>query len=708
VTEIKPISVTRPKWSVRTLLLNRLTHWLRLRDPRRDLSSILEAASPDASMQDQILFLSQLVHWLRGGKIKEDQTNQRMVRLRFLFQVLDRQPLWKENVGKILAHILRESEAPSLFAQTTLTEQGGIVAEIFRRGIDRILPPAPAAGELAYAVEMIFTDDDDLLWLEAMSDDDWIRIGQLIASAPNKRHGVASETGESQASLALTSDLRDSVVKLSVQAAALGFASDVRSRFRAANSERTPSSAFLDLNLAAVRYREGQAADNELKGAVRSCRNEVEGVYKQIATSGISVSLVYRLETLTGLLKRIDLLIGFIDTPANESSHALTTKELLLEIVRTRLERRSISGLFGLNFDLFARKLIEHAGESGEHYITKTAREYWEMFKAAGGGGLITVLTTIAKFAVANLHLPLFFEGLGYGLNYSISFLAMQGFGFVLATKQPSMTAAALAGRLSESLDKSRISEFVSLIAQITRSQFVSILGNVGLVIPGAFIFDFVFTKMSGHHVISATYGMHTLETFHPWKSLTVLYAAETGVLLWLSSFGAGWLQNWVIYRKIPEALATHRTLHAFLGEQRSRELGETIRHHAAGWGGNISIGLMMGFFPVLGKIFGLPFDVRHVTLSAGQMTFAFCTLDPEQITTNLVVETLLGLTVIGFMNFAVSTACALFVAVRARRVRMTWFIRIVREVRRSFFRRPLPFFFPPFSEPKEPTPPSV
>ncbi len=689
---------TKSRRGLRDLLWRKISFWLRLRDPRRDLSSVLESADPTASMQDHILWLAQIVHWLRGAAIKEgiNTTATRMVRLRFLFQVLDRQPAWKENVGAILARVLRDSEAPSLFAQTPLTEQGGLVAEMFRRALDRMLPPPPAPGELSYAVEMIFTDDDDLKWLEAMTDEDWIHISQLVATG---QHSLTSGDDSSLVStMSLMQDLRDSVVQLSVQAAALGFASDVRARFRDAHIKRTPSSAFLNLNLAAVRYREGQTADNEMRGAVRLCQSEVEGAYRRIATSGISIALVYRLETLTGLLKRIELLTGFADSAETEKSHALTARELLIEIVRTRLDRRSISSLFGLNFDLFSRKLIEHAGETGEHYITKTPREYWEMFRAAGGGGLITVITTMAKFAITNLHLPLFFEGLFYGLNYSISFLSMQGFGFILATKQPSMTAAALAGRLSESLDRSRISEFVTVVAQITRSQFAAILGNVGLVIPGALLTDFLFVKISGHHVISAAYGMHTLESFHPWKTLTILYAAETGVLLWLSSFGAGWLQNWVIYRRLPDALATHRVLHAFLGEKRSRELGESIRHHAAGWGGNISIGLMLGFFPVLGKIFGLPFDVRHVTLTAGQMTFAFCSLDSAQVTTGLIVESAIGLAVIGLMNFSVSTACALFVAVRARQVRTTWFIRIVREVRRSFFRHPLRFFFPPKS----------
>ncbi len=690
---------SKKKRSLRGHIWRRISYSFQLRDPRRDLSSILENADPGESLQDRILWVAQLVEWLRGRAIKNQEADQtasnRIVRLRFLFQLLDRHPAWKLNVGTILSSILRDSEAPSLFAQTTLTEQSGFVAEFFRRFVDKFIPPAPAPGQLGYAVEVVFTNNDDLLWLEAMTDDDWIRLSEVLSASPVT--SIANSAG-----LALMRDLRESVVKLSVQTAALGFAADVRARLHDAHLDKQATSPFLRLNRAAIHYQEGaQGSATELRGLIRTCEDEVGAVYKRIATSGISISLVYRLEAMTGLLRRLDLLLGFATSDPNEIAHWSTARPLVLEIVRTHLHRHSISSLFGLNFDLFARKLIEHAGESGEHYITSTAREYWAMFRSAAGGGLLTVITTLAKFAIANLHFPMFFEGLAYGLNYSISFLAMQAFGFVLATKQSSMTAAALAGHLSDKPDRSRIGEFVTIIAQITRSQFIAILGNVGLVIPGAFLVDWLFHLSTGQHIISAKYAMHTLESFHPWHTLTILYAAETGVILWLSSLGAGWLQNWVIYRKIPEALATHQTLHALLGEKRSRELGETIRHSASGWGGNISIGLMLGFFPLIGQIFGLPLDIRHITLSSGQITFALCSLDPSTITTSLVLESLLGLTMIGVMNFTVSTACALFVAVRARGVHRIWFRTILRDVRRAFFKNPVPFFLPPLKAPQ-------
>ncbi|RYZ70393.1 MAG: gliding motility protein, partial [Proteobacteria bacterium] len=207
---------------------------------------------------------------------------------------------------------------------------------------------------------------------------------------------------------------------------------------------------------------------------------------------------------------------------------------------------------------------------------------------------------------------------------------------------------------------------------------------------------DWVFEHLVGHHVLSPAYALHMLETFHPWHSLTVFYAALTGVLLWLSSFGAGWLQNWVIFRRIPEAIATDRTLQNLMGEKRAFDLGESIRHNAAGWGGNIAIGFLLAFVPIIGKIFGVLLDVRHVTLTSGAMTFAFRAINPESITPYMISMMALSLLLIGTMNFGVSLVCALYIAIRARRVSRSRFRALTAAVRRSFFRNPLPFFFPP------------
>jgi site-specific recombinase len=142
-----------------------LTRLLRLRDPRRDLSSILQAADPTAPLAERIAWLTHLMQWVRKKSLVEESAAQRMVRVRFLLQLLDRQPEWKSKAGAVLVSVLRDSEAPLLFAQTELSEHHALFSEFFRRVGDRVIPSPPRVGELSYALDTIFHDAGDLVWL---------------------------------------------------------------------------------------------------------------------------------------------------------------------------------------------------------------------------------------------------------------------------------------------------------------------------------------------------------------------------------------------------------------------------------------------------------------------------------------------------------------------------------------------------------------
>jgi site-specific recombinase len=112
---------------------------------------------------------------------------------------------------------------------------------------------------------------------------------------------------------------------------------------------------------------------------------------------------------------------------------------------------------------------------------------------------------------------------------------------------------------------------------------------------------------------------MHSL---HPLKSGLIWYAALTGVILWSSSLVGGWIENFAVYRRLPQAIAEHRTwqgdrapVHALVQRR--------LRPYVSGWSSSLALGLMLGDDPVLGKFFGLPLDVRHVTLSSGRLALA-------------------------------------------------------------------------------------
>jgi site-specific recombinase len=52
-----------------------------------------------------------------------------------------------------------------------------------------------------------------------------------------------------------------------------------------------------------------------------------------------------------------------------------------------------------------ARKIIERAGHTGEHYITSSRGEYFKMLLSAGGGGVLTAGTAALKFLIGWAHL---------------------------------------------------------------------------------------------------------------------------------------------------------------------------------------------------------------------------------------------------------------------------------------------------------------
>jgi site-specific recombinase len=160
-----------------------------------------------------------------------------------------------------------------------------------------------------------------------------------------------------------------------------------------------------------------------------------------------------------------------------------------------------------------------------------------------------------------------------------------------------------------------------------------------------------------------------------------------------MSSIVAGWLETWAVYRRLPEAIAGHR-LGRFVGRRTMEFFSRVFTRNIAGVGGNSSLGLFLGMTPVMGKFFGLPLDVRHVTLSTGALTLSICSLGGEAFANPDAFPAIFGIAIIGTLNFGVSFVLALAVALRARGVEGDR-LRLLLSVIATFFRSPLQFFFP-------------
>lgn len=653
---------------------------------RQDLASLLASAESAETLGEKVHWVEDFVAWIRLSAAPEVNARGKgpgtiqAVRVRYFLQALERNPTGRAAVSKLLTSLLLGTDAIRLFSETGLPSDDGFVSEAVERGLRHVLPTPRDDRDLGALFSRIFTVPSDADWLRGLDAATVISFFTLVF--PDEETRLAIRTH-------FLTAMRESLILLSSQVEALGLSSEirVRSEVRAASL-----SAFYRLREAVSDTLEGRREPSPeifwpLFGL---CAEEISSAFRHLEEHGVSVAIVYRLEKMERNLGRMASFVAILFSRA-EGALPAAWLGLLAELVRAKIARDSMRSLVQSNLHMLARKIVERTGASGEHYITSSPREYFTMLLSAAGGGVLTAGTALLKVFIAFTHPALFFEGLFSWFNYSGSFLLMQAFHFTLATKQPSMTASALAAKLKEAGD---LSEFAELVARLTRSQFAAALGNIGAAVPTAFAIDWLFFRSTGTHMFSAEYAHHTVESLHPWRSPTVAYAALTGIVLWVASIGAGWMENFFVYRRLPETMSQSPWLKTVLGPARAARFAGWVTSSMAGIGGSVTLGFLLAFIPISGRFFGLPLDVRHVTLSTAALTFSFCAL-PET-TPHQIALGAISIALIGMLNFGVSFVAALFTALKARDVRRERLGRVRRALWVRMRRAPASFLLPP------------
>jgi site-specific recombinase len=366
-------------------------------------------------------------------------------------------------------------------------------------------------------------------------------------------------------------------------------------------------------------------------------------------------------------------------------------------LIRANDAQDSVHSLLRANMKLLTRRIVESARKTGDHYITRDGNEYRAMLVSAAIGGAVTGVTIIIKIAASGHGLPPFVEGVVASTNYALSFVLIHLLHGTLATKQPAMTAAAMAHRLNSPVAHGRLRGFVDEVANLVRSQVAAIAGNLALVVPAALAVQGLLLLIGCGHLPDPGHADAYISSLSLW-SAAPFYAAFTGVLLWLSAVIAGWFENWATFRRLPEAIAHSPRTKAWLGKERAARAAALIEDNVAALGGNVSLGVLLGMVPVVAAFFGLPLEVRHVTLSTGQLALAAWSHGAGIFSLPAFWWAVAGIGAIGLMNLTVSFGLALGVAIRStgrgavsrRRLRRAVFSR-VRAAPLDFLRPPRP-----------------
>ena len=497
--------------------------------------------------------------------------------------------------------------------------------------------------------------------------------------------------------------LLDAITVLVGQILAAAYAVEVRQRMDAAALAERP---FQQLARAADRVRDGgdEARDGDAKALLQSvaylralldaCRAAARSTRAHLEEYGVSIEVVFQVRQLCARTERIDALLQCLVAP----QPAREFVALAAALVRAGHDRRSVRALFAHHYSLLARKVTERSAETGEHYIARDRAEYWAMLRRALGGGAVVAATVFVKFMLAAIGFAAFWAGLWAGINYAASFVAIHLAHWTLATKQPAMTAPALAARLADVTHDESVERFVDEVAHLIRTQVAGIFGNVAAVAPLALGVQLAWNAAFGAPLVgepAAQYVLHSLTLLGP----TALYAALTGVLLFVSSLIGGWFENWFVWHRLDSAIEWNPRIVARLGADRARRWARWWRDHVSGLAGNVSLGLMLGVAPVVADFFGLPLDVRHVTLAAGQLAAAAGALGPGVVHDAAFWWCVASLPVIGALNLGVSFLLAFRLALRSRGLLGKDRSRVHAAIRRRMLRAPGSFLWPPARE---------
>lgn len=653
-----------------------------------DLPALLAELDPHAELAERHLWLIHVLHWMRSAAPSIEVAMAKAESFVAAFEADEalrlRLQLWWQRFSDTV-------DITTLLADFGFAPRTAMVTELTERLRLKLLPGTPETIDAAELFSIALPHEFDARWLTALPEPLLQRLTALLVPE-EAQQGIGFWRHA----------LLGAITYCAGQILANGFSPELRLRMSEEAREEQPFHALIhDVESFRIEFVHGvrtperlEQAEQRLRERLDACRAAIGTVYQHFAAEGISVGLVFRLRQVRTRIVRVRQLLSCLTSEHPEQEAA----RLLAGFVSVGRDRRSLRNLWATNSSLLAAKVTERSAETGEHYISHNRSEYLQMVRRAAGGGLLMSVTTLLKFGLAALAFSAFWGGFWAGVNYSISFVLIQLLHWTVATKQPAMTAPAMAAKLKDmqsSEDATHTLEaFVDEVANLVRTQVAAILGNVLVVFPAALILSLLWWQMFGATPLDAEHAQSTLDSLHV-LGPSALFAAYTGVLLFASSLIAGWVENWFVLRRLDSAIRYNPRFTRWLGKGRAKRWGDFWRANISGFAANISLGMMLGLTPAIAAFFGLGLEVRHVTLSSGQLGVASATFGLGVLALPAFWWALALLPLNGALNVIVSFYLAFRMALRAHNINGVERSRIYAAIRQRLRSKPSSFFLP-------------
>ncbi len=623
------------------------------------LAVVLPLHSPNRSLE----FLVELIDTIRPANAKD--LDQATLRFKALLYQISQDSTSLFSLRKALLTQFLKTNIVIALTENGIVSSRGLVQELLSKVKHKVLPELQAPDNFLFVINKIFYKKTDHIWVEGVEKELWKQFFEGL--------GIQINLTEQK----LTGQLQRALQILSYRITTLGLEKDITNRFENVADAIFP---FLEQNRLVneylYQYKSGIQIISQrilltnITEALHNCNQSIHWIREQRIVYGTSLAQTYLITRLQQQIDRLFIILDVLDMDSHFNTDRFV--DYFKTVVRNENRKNSIKEFLSENTSYLAYQIAEHGGRTGEKFITTTRKDFWRMFQSALGGGIIISFIGIIKNLLGKMSLAPFWQGFLYSTNYSLGFILIQDTGSTLATKQPAYTA----NNVASSFDVQKVGEEPDLrnlaitIAKVSRTQLASFTGNLIVVFPLTYLLAWVFFRSTGTMIAAGDAAQKLLTDQQPFHSLALLYACFTGFFLFLSGLIAGYVENYVVFGRVADRLRNLSSFKNNFSEKRRYKIIHYLENNLGSLIGNIALGFFLGMAGFLGKTFGLPFDIRHITISAANAAIGFFGLD-HQVSAKEIWYTVIGVGSIGFLNFAVSFGLAFIVAVKSRGIRL-------------------------------------
>ncbi len=650
-----------------------------------------------------------------------------------------------------LLSLLRIYSPARLYSDIGILANDGFFTALTQRIIWHVIPPIQLDYQIDTLFNTVFYKESDERWLNTIKPQQWYRL----------IHSLATSEPQDELLHSAQHQLLNALMVLSYRITAMGLEPELiridpsidefESPFMAQNREvidfvESYQPLYLrEINNTNTVIPDESTSDEQLSlipderptaVMIEQCRDVLFRLRKNTKRYGVSIRLTNLMIRIEQSLMRMELLfellLSFQRIPYIEQSDKLDAEEkmdalnsadknaadktvlkniqviysenpLLTTIqllIHEQKSHASIRDLISTNTELMALQVTENASKTGGHYVTDDRKGYFGMLRSAMGAGAIIACMATIKVLLGRVVLAPFIKAVTQSMNYSFGFIFIHVLHFTVATKQPAMTAAAIAatvhqGGKTKQTQLTQLADLARLTVNIMRTQFIAIIGNISVAMPIGLLIAYLWQILLGQALLTPQKALVLLHDINPFHSLAIPHAAIAGVCLFLSGLIAGYYDNLAVYHSVGTRLRQHRRLKKMMSTERLDKVSTYIENNLGALAGNFWFGIMLGSMGTIGYILGLPLDIRHIAFASVNFAQSVYTLSAN-IDLSTVLISFLGVLLIGMTNLLVSFSLALFVALKARRVSFNQWIPLGQLILGHFFTRPSDFFIPP------------